>query len=214
MTINDTTMNTDVYIVGLRNNTLNAMAVPISVKNVDAIKSLPTCVFDRPVSTSTEYTTASEVVDNAVPAIRDADMAQPAIKYVNRKTPMNGAKNDMAPIRKDSLNFSRISSVSISVPARNVRRMPAKLAIKVIHSLVRINPRLLARAPITNSIIATDRPNFKEIKLAIRIKAPIISGIISACITYLHYLVGVISYSSNIKVDSITFIVLYYSMNT
>jgi len=50
----------------------------MSVKNVDAIKILPTCDLDRPVSTSTEYTTASEVVDKAVPAISDADRFQPA----------------------------------------------------------------------------------------------------------------------------------------
>lgn len=99
---------------------------------------------------------------------------------------MNGAANDIAPIRKDSLNFSRIRFVSISVPARNVKIMPPKVAIKVIQSSVFNIPRLPASAPRISSIIATDRPSFNEITLASKTKAPVISGIISACMNYLH----------------------------
>jgi len=76
---------------------------------------------------------------------------------------MKGATNDMAPIKKDSLNFSRISFVSISVPARKVRIMPPKVAIKVIQSSVCSIPRLPASAPIISSIIATDRPSVVKI---------------------------------------------------
>jgi len=49
----------------------------MSVTKVDAMISLPICVFDKFVSTRTEYTTASEVVDNAVPAINAALISHP-----------------------------------------------------------------------------------------------------------------------------------------
>jgi hypothetical protein len=50
----------------------SASAVQRSVTNVALISSLPMLDSVKPRSTSTEYTTASEVVESAVPAINDA----------------------------------------------------------------------------------------------------------------------------------------------
>ena len=67
ITATDTAMKTPVYTVGLMNNTVRAMTVAMSVTKHDAMSNLPTSVPDRLVSISTEYTTASDVVDRAVP---------------------------------------------------------------------------------------------------------------------------------------------------
>ena len=79
------------------------------------------------------------------------------------------------PIRKLSLKFSRIIFVSISVPARKVRMIPPKVARYIIQSSVP-NPRLPETAPSRISIMATDKPIRKEIKLAIRTNPPMING--------------------------------------
>ena len=65
----ETPMKSNVKGVGLMKSTLNARAVPMSVIKVADIIFFPIMVFDNPVSTKTEYTTANEVVDNAQPAI-------------------------------------------------------------------------------------------------------------------------------------------------
>ena len=49
MTTGDTTINTQVYTVGLMNNTLKAMTVLMSVKSVDAINIFPMPDLDSPV---------------------------------------------------------------------------------------------------------------------------------------------------------------------
>ena len=63
----------------------------------------------RLVSNSTEYTTANEVVESAIPAIKAACVFHPAIKQVNRDTPIKGTRNDKNPIKKLSLYFSLIT---------------------------------------------------------------------------------------------------------
>lgn len=51
------------------------------------MSSLPSSVRERPVSTSTEYTTASEVVERATPAKGEAFTLQWAKKSVNAPAP-------------------------------------------------------------------------------------------------------------------------------
>src|SRR6266540_3798970 len=76
----------------------SASAEQRSVTNVALIKSLPTFVRVRPRSTRTAYTTASDVVESAVPAISDALTVQPIAKYEMRDAVANGPAKDATPI--------------------------------------------------------------------------------------------------------------------
>lgn len=82
MTIMDTTIKSSVYKSGLMKIILNAKAVDMSVINVAANIVLIKFESRFSVSISTEYTTASEVVDSAIPAISAACRFQNAMKYV------------------------------------------------------------------------------------------------------------------------------------
>jgi hypothetical protein len=70
-------------------------------------------------------------------------------------------------------------SVSISVPARNVRRMPPKAARYDIQPSTCITPRFPKRTPKISSIMATERPNRNETKLASKIAIPTSNGVAS-----------------------------------
>lgn len=65
----ETAANGISHQLGWMNSTLSAATVPRSVTNVALMISLPMRVAFSPVSTSTAYTTASDVVDNAIPPI-------------------------------------------------------------------------------------------------------------------------------------------------
>jgi len=63
---------------------LNASAVPYQYKCCRH-DHLPDFSFGQSVSTSTEYTTAREVVDNAVPAISEASVSVKAKLCIKKK---------------------------------------------------------------------------------------------------------------------------------
>jgi len=77
-TSTETPMKRMVQRLGRRNRIDRAAAVPRSVTKVADMISLPMAVRVSPVSTSTAYTTASEVVDIAAPAISAAGQSQPS----------------------------------------------------------------------------------------------------------------------------------------
>ena len=56
---------------------LRARAVPVLVMKVAAMIILPIAGFGSFVSTSTEYTTAIDVSDRAIPVIREAGRSHP-----------------------------------------------------------------------------------------------------------------------------------------
>ena len=68
----ETTRNTGNQAFGLMKMAESATAVHRSVTNVALMISLPMFVSVSARSTSTAYTTASEVVESAVPAMSDA----------------------------------------------------------------------------------------------------------------------------------------------
>ena len=74
----ETPTNGIVQRLGRRNSTDSAAAVPRSVTNVADMISLPIPVWFSPVSTTTAYTTASEVVDIAAAATSAAGQSQPS----------------------------------------------------------------------------------------------------------------------------------------
>ncbi len=78
MTRMDTATKSARYCVGWMKSSESASAVARSVMNVAAMMTLPISVFVRPVSTRTAYTTASEVVESATPAISACRKSQPA----------------------------------------------------------------------------------------------------------------------------------------
>ncbi len=156
------------------NSRESASAVPRSVTNVAAMIVLPISVFVSPVSTSTAYTTANEVVDIAIPAISDCRMSQPATKYANRPAPTNGSRNESPPMRTDPLSFRRNSDGSTSAPARNVSTMPANEARKSIHG-VEVTPKAFpVTTPKAISMIATESPISTLTIEAMRIEKPTI----------------------------------------
>src|SRR5437764_1400585 len=112
----------------------SASAVPISVTKHADMSSLPTRVAFRPDSTNTAYTTARLVVDSAVPAISDALSVQPRTSYDTSHATTNGPTNETTPIDSDAQNRSRKSSGSTSAPAKKVRTIDAKLAMKTSQS--------------------------------------------------------------------------------
>jgi asparagine synthase (glutamine-hydrolysing) len=58
---------------------------------------------------STAYTTASDVVERAMPAICDCRTSQPATYRANNPTPTNGNRNDRPPIRSAGFHSRRSS---------------------------------------------------------------------------------------------------------
>jgi hypothetical protein len=92
--------------------------VPRSVTNVELMISLPMWVAFRPVSTSTAYTTASDVVASAIPPICAAFQSQPNPYRQANITPMNGTRNDNPPISTLGLRVARMCAGSTSAPAR------------------------------------------------------------------------------------------------
>ncbi len=73
----DTSRNGTSHQVGCTNSRLRARAVPKSVTKVEAMMTFPSVVWVRPVSTSTAYTTAREVVESATPQICAACQLHP-----------------------------------------------------------------------------------------------------------------------------------------
>jgi len=132
---------------------------------------LPISVFVRPVSTSTAYTTASEVVLSATPAICAAGQLHPRTWWQTNMAPRNGPAKERTPMSRLSLDLSRRIRTSTSAPARNVSRIPPRPATNLTHSSC-CNPRKFP--PITPSVIsmmAAESPSSTEITLARRIRA-------------------------------------------
>ncbi len=87
---------------GLMKMADRASAVQRSVTNVALIRSLPILVCVSPRSTRTAYTTASDVVDGAVPAIKDARVLQSRMRYAVVEATTNGPRNETTPIPNDA----------------------------------------------------------------------------------------------------------------
>ena len=94
ITTMEITMNKRVYKSGFRKSIVNTRTVVMSVTNVAANNILAKLASGRSVSNRTEYTTAREVVESAIPAIKAACRFQPAIKYVKSDAPIKGARNE------------------------------------------------------------------------------------------------------------------------
>jgi hypothetical protein len=86
----------------------SASAVHRSVTNVALISSLPIAVSVSPRSTSTAYTTASEVVESAVPAMSDARTVQSRRKYATSEATTNGPTKEAMPIPSDASSRRRM----------------------------------------------------------------------------------------------------------
>ena len=82
MTAMEITMKRMVYRSGFMKIMLSAKAVDRSVTKVAAKIIFTRSEFDISVSISTEYTTAREVVESAIPPIKAASKFHPATKYV------------------------------------------------------------------------------------------------------------------------------------
>ena len=115
------------------------------------------------VSKRTEYTTASDVVESAIPAINAACMFQPATKYVNINTNRNGARNRNIRSKKLSLYLFYYMCIYLSRMNEGTLAKVANTGSSNLHGC-RI-PRFPKIAPKINSIIATAIPNLSDIKL-------------------------------------------------
>jgi len=94
----DTTRKTGNQRFGLMKIADSASAVQRSVTNVALMSSLPIAVSVSPRSTSTAYTTASEVVESAVPAMSEARTVQSSRRYAASEATTNGPAKDARPI--------------------------------------------------------------------------------------------------------------------
>src|ERR1044071_7132991 len=94
----ETTRKTGNQTLGLMKMADSASAVQRSVTKVALISSLPMLLLVRPRSTRTAYTTASDVVDRAVPVIREARPVQPSSRYAVVDAITNGPANETTPI--------------------------------------------------------------------------------------------------------------------
>ncbi len=97
--------------------------------------SFPISVALSPVSAMTAYTTATEVVDNAIPAICEARHSQPKIQYAPNHAPRNGSTKATTPIATAGFQCVRSEMGSISAPARKVSSTAPNPARKLIHSV-------------------------------------------------------------------------------
>src|SRR6185312_1123632 len=145
----------------------SAIAVHMSVTKQADMTSLPIRVELSPVSTSTAYTTASDVVDSAVPAISDALSVQPSSQADTAHETRKGPAKDTSPMLTEAPKRSLKSSGSTSAPARNVRTIDANDAMNASHGVFgsRWN-RLPATTPSPSSSRATEIPSSTETMLA------------------------------------------------
>lgn len=140
--------------------------MPRSVTNVDDMINWPMRVADRPVSTSTAYTTAREVVDRAMPPISAARQSQPAAYRQASRANANGARNDSVPISRLAFQLLRSATGSTSAPARTVSTTDPKLAKNTSQSGMARCRVLPTTMPARISMTATDRPSSTENILA------------------------------------------------
>jgi hypothetical protein len=80
MTAIEITTNNTVYRSGFKNSMLKTITVVISVTKVAANNVFAKFASGSLVSSRTDYTTANEVVESAIPAINAASMFHPATK--------------------------------------------------------------------------------------------------------------------------------------
>src|ERR1035441_8438561 len=93
-----TATNTASDILKSANSTPSASTVPKSVMKQAASSVLPMGVLPSPPSIITAYTTATEVVDSAIPAIHAWWRGQPSTNCANSHTPRNGNRNESIPM--------------------------------------------------------------------------------------------------------------------
>jgi hypothetical protein len=115
----------------------SASTVPRSHTKQAVRMSLPRSVRLRPVSTITASTTATEVVESAMPAIWLACSRQWRTNRANAQAPAKGAAKPTPPMARLGARKRRRDSGSISAPARKVSRTLPKPARKSIHSFRR-----------------------------------------------------------------------------
>src|SRR6266498_5664511 len=162
MSASETTTKTGNQTFGLMKIADSATAVQRSVTNVALMSSFPTFVVLSPRSTSTEYTTARDVVESAVPAISDALRVQSRTKYATGPATTNGPANDETPMPIVAFARSRMYVGSTSMPARNVRTIEANFAMKSSQSAVWRWNTLPTTTPSVSSIRATVMPSSTE----------------------------------------------------
>ena len=120
----------------LVNNSPSAITVPRSVTKHAARMSLPSGVSLRPVSTITAYTTATEVVDMASPAICAARSPHPNTNCANIQASANGAAKLTTPSARLAFQNFLMTALSSSAPARNVRTSAPRLARKLTQGVI------------------------------------------------------------------------------
>src|ERR1700693_1836907 len=119
--------------------------------------SCPKLLAARRDSIMTAYTTATDVVDIAMPAILAASSCQCMTKYANRKAHAKGAEKDKNPMITAGRNCARKTVGSISAPARNVSIRLPKPAKKSIQAFECKPSRLPAATPSKISTSAAAR---------------------------------------------------------
>lgn len=107
MRATETARNTGNQTFGLMKIADSATAVQRSVTKVALISSLPMPVSVKRRSTRTAYTTASEVVDNAAPAINEARVDQSSRIKATSEAMTNGPANEATPIASDDPSLRR-----------------------------------------------------------------------------------------------------------
>src|SRR6266581_4510783 len=117
------------------NNVPSAKTVPKSVMKHAARIILPIAVSLNPPSIITAYTTATEVVESAMPAICAWCKDQPKTNCANSQTTTNGAANERTPINTLTRQLALRETGSISAPARNVSTPLPSKARKFVHSV-------------------------------------------------------------------------------
>src|SRR5690606_36043368 len=86
------------YQLGSVNRRLRAMAVERLVTKQDDRMMLPVPVRQAPVSTSTTYTTATEVSDNTTPARIEEVQVHPTTKWHRSNEMVKGTRNERTPM--------------------------------------------------------------------------------------------------------------------
>src|SRR5207247_3102193 len=130
-----TAINTSSQTLKLAKRPPSATTVPKSVMKHAARIILPIAVSLNPPSIITAYTTATEVVETAMPAICAWCKDQPKPNCATNQTTANGAANESAPIRTLTRQLALSETGSISAPARNVSTPLPSSARKFVRSV-------------------------------------------------------------------------------
>jgi hypothetical protein len=149
----------------LANTRPSASTVPRSVMKQGARMSLPSAAPANPVSIIAAWTTPTDMVDRAMPAMAELFAGHPRTTRAKANPPANGSRKLATPMAALTGRFRRSETGSISAPARNVRVTAPMPANTSIHGPDYRPVVLPARIPTAISTSATEIPNRTEIRL-------------------------------------------------